>query len=590
MPRRHAASGDASLASQDTINVAQPRQSRPPTRLKLKFPPKGPVSEPEESFTRPKRKISRPARYLDNVCEPLTKKRRITTASTMSLQKATSPSPTSEASVGDSSDPILLTSSELVDKNDYADSNETQHAGYGADFLNNFIDNTPRSSLSALDSVIGSEKGHKLHSEFLPESDSLPEAAALVHDTFTELTSEPPTKNIQSPIILSSSFSSVPQQLDSPEVITRKLQNACHALAGLNMPNALPQHNTSSTTTVLKDMVEHDSVDALLTAAAGYDQAEDNQEMGSTDSYAGEPDEETSLLINKAIEILRYHIAIVRGLATDQERSTSQGKHSKRTDWNTDKEQLVLSSLEPLLYGGATNIGCIIPTKRANLLSQLYSQLIHLVTAPHIALSRTVQLIQHHENGLNAQRHVVAPSKKRSHGQVQKTKAVKNFGSTVHDTISLSSDSLSQVAESPLLLARSNPTPAAAPTRGYRAAPTHPRPVYVQASDGYQIPYNNLVRPQLQPVFFAHPPALFPGSHGVLLTAGIHSHNKSQPGPAVLAQHGFSHYPLPAMSMLAQTPYQPYQRMMPQSFPPDSWIPMPNFGLPPVQDRMRNPF
>ncbi|KAH0364747.1 hypothetical protein KCU65_g6602, partial [Aureobasidium melanogenum] len=442
MPRRHAASGDASPASQDTINVAQPRQPRPPTRLKLKFPPKEPVSEPEpeESFIRPKRKISRPARYLDNVCEPLTKKRRTTTASTMSLQTAASPPSTSEAPVGSSSDPILLTSSELVDKSDYADSNETQHAGYGADFLNNFIDDTPRSSLSALDSVIGSDKGHKLHSEYLPESDGLPEVAALVYDTFTELTSEPPTKHIQSPIILSSSFSSVSQQLDSPEVIIEKLQNACHALQGLNMPNVSPQHQMPSTTTGLKgkskydslyshvidvaatDVGAHDSVDALLAAAAGSQQAEDNQEADLTGSYAGEPDEEISLLISKAIEILRYHIATIRGLATDHKRSAGQGKH---TDWNIDTEQLVLSALELLLYGGATNIGCIIPTRRAKLLSQLYSQLIHFVTAPHIALSRTVQLIEHQENDLNVQRRVVAPSKKRSHSQLVKTKAGK---------------------------------------------------------------------------------------------------------------------------------------------------------------------
>lgn len=165
----------------------------------------------------------------------------------MSLQRATSPPPTSEAPVGSSSDPILLTSSELVDKSDYADSNETQHAGYGADFLNNFIDDTPRSSLSALDSVIGSEKGHKLHPEYLPESDGLPEAAAVVYDTFTELTSESPTKQVQSSIVLSSSFSSIPQQLDSPEIVIEKLQNACHALQGLNMPNVSPQHQMPST-------------------------------------------------------------------------------------------------------------------------------------------------------------------------------------------------------------------------------------------------------------------------------------------------------------------------------------------------------
>lgn len=91
-------------------------------------------------------------------------------------------------------------------------------------------------------------------------------------------------------------------------------------------------------------------------------------------------------------------------------------------------------------------------------------------------------------------------------------------------------------------------------------------------------------------MFFAHPPALPPGNHGVFLPPEFHPHNKSQPGPAILAQPGFSHYPRPAMPIFAQPPYHPYQRMMPPSLPPDSWIPMPNFGLPPVQNSMRNPF
>lgn len=363
----------------------------------------------------------------------------------MSLQTSNSDPPISEAPAGNSSDPILLTSPKLVDKSDHVDSDEVQHAGYSVEFWNNYIDDTPRSSLSALDSVIGSEKGHKLHSNSLPESDALPEAAALVNDTFTELTSEPPTcpKDFHSPIVLSSSFSSITQQLDSPEVIIRKLQTACHALKGLNISNFSPQHHMPSTATVIKgesrhyslpvrviddavtDTDERDSVQALLTAAAGCDQAGDNQETHLTGAYAGEPDEEVNLLINKAIEILRYHIVTIRRLATNQERSAGQGKYSKASDWETETEQLVLSSLESLLCGGATNIGCIISTQRANLLSQLYSQLIHFVTAPHIALSRTIQLIQHATNGSHTQQRVVAPSKKRSHGKVQKTKAVK---------------------------------------------------------------------------------------------------------------------------------------------------------------------
>lgn len=160
----------------------------------------------------------------------------------------------------------------------------------------------------------------------------------------------------------------------------------------------------------------------------------------------------------------------------------------------------------------------------------------------------------------------------------------------MHDTISLSSDPLSEVTESPLLGGRSIPNPAAAPIHRYNAAPAHPRPVYVQAPNEFQIPYNNIVRPQMQPVFFAHPPGLLPTGHGVFLPTRVHPHNVSQPGPAALAQHGFSHYPLPTTPVLAQPTYQPYQRMMPLSFPPDSWILMPNSGLPPVQNSMRNPF
>jgi hypothetical protein len=437
MPKRHAASGEASSSPQDTINVAMPRQPHPPTRLKLKIRPKEPISEPAESLARPKRKISIPARYLDNVCEPLTKKRRTTTASNMSLQTPTSPFPASELLAGNSSDPIVLTSSRPVDTSDHVDFNEVQHAGYGADFLNNFIDDTPRSSLSALDSVIGSQDDSK--------PDALPEAAGLLHDTSTELTSGSPAypdKDMQSPIVLSSSFSSFPQQLDSPEISIGKLQSACYALSGLNMPPIPPQRHVPFPTTWLKDESElgafddkdvdvpdrendaPDSVDALLTAATGCDQDEEEQVTGLERSYAGQPDEDIGLLISKAIEILRHRIASVRALAANQERSSGHRKQSGKDKWDTGVEQLVLSTLEPLLYGGATNIGCIISSERANLLWQLYSQLTRFVTAPHIALSRTLGRLQQATNDLSIQHRGVVPAKKRSL-QSQKGEAVK---------------------------------------------------------------------------------------------------------------------------------------------------------------------
>ena len=99
-------------------------------------------------------------------------------------------------------------------------------------------------------------------------------------------------------------------------------------------------------------------------------------------------------------------------------------KQSTKDKWNTDAEQMVVSTLEPLLYGSATNIGCVISSERASLLWQLYSQLTHFVTAPHIALSRTLESLQQTTNGSNSQHRAVAPSKKRSLSS-QKGKTVK---------------------------------------------------------------------------------------------------------------------------------------------------------------------
>jgi len=115
------------------------------------------------------------------------------------------------------------------------------------------------------------------------------------------------------------------------------------------------------------------------------------------------------LLINKAIEILNYHIVSIRKLETQtarQEGRHAKGKRYTKGQYRTDTEQFVLSALEPLLQGGATNIGCIISSERANLLWHLYSQLIHFVTAPHFALPRTFRILQEAANGTGTQHHV----------------------------------------------------------------------------------------------------------------------------------------------------------------------------------------
>jgi hypothetical protein len=162
----------------------------------------------------------------------------------------------------------------------------------------------------------------------------------------------------------------------------------------------------------------------------------------------------------------------------------------------------------------------------------------------------------------------------------------------VHDTILLSSDPVSGMSESPIPASRSKHTTKAAPTRRHRD--DHARSLghaHDQRSYGHQMPYNNFVRPQSHPMFFARPPLHFPAGHGMFLPPVAYPHIKGQSGPAVgFAHHGLSHYPVSVMPIFAQPNYQPYQRMIPPVFPPDSWIPMPNLGMPPFQNGMHNPF
>ena len=92
-------------------------------------------------------------------------------------------------------------------------------------------------------------------------------------------------------------------------------------------------------------------------------------------------------------------------------------------------------------------------------------------------------------------------------------------------------------------------------------------------------------------MFFAQPPPLFPPGHNVLLPPGAHLQTTVLPGSAVpFAHQRFNQYPMPMMPMFGQPSYQPYQHMVPPSFPPDSWIPVPNLGLRFTRNGLRNPF
>ncbi|KAI5267775.1 hypothetical protein E4T47_07937 [Aureobasidium subglaciale] len=615
MPRRHAASGDMPTP-QDTINVAMPRPSRPPKRLKLNVRARQPEPEPELPPARPKRKISRPARYSNNVFEPLTRKRRLTAASKLSPQAPISPHAASNLPPINSSVPVVLTSPEPADKSDYADSNEVEPAGYGDDFLSNFIDDTPpRSSLSALDSVIGSVKSYRPIPDFSPESDALPVAASLMYDTLTDLTSQPPTyfnNEPQSPIVLSSSLSSLPQQPDSPEVSIRKLQHACQALGGLSMP-VIPHQirppssgdglrGTSTYESVHEVSVDladqrynvDSSVDALLAAATGSDRYKDAGDRECGGVYSGEPDVEIMLLINKAIEILHHHIANIRKLkaqAALQEGRLSQGKRSRDGLWNTDTEQLVMAALESLLHGGATDIGCIISSERANLLWRLYSQLTHFVTTPHIALSKTFRLLQQAESGVSTKQHLTGKCSKVP--QKGKTANVLNLESSGYGSVqSLSSDPVSQASEHSRQTPKSMCTPIAPPPRRRDQDTGAARRFEKRSPYGPQAHRDELAAPQPHSMLFNQPrygqvlygqppPLTLPVRHGLFLPNAPHFNGMARPGSAAFASQGFGRHPMPKMPMFAQPQYPNYQHMMPSSFPPDSWIPMPNFGLPP---------
>lgn len=148
------------------------------------------------------------------------------------------------------------------------------------------------------------------------------------------------------------------------------------------------------------------------------------------------------------------------------------------------------------------------------------------------------------------------------------------------------------MSDSPVPAPRSNHAPTAAPAQRHEDGNAHLfRHAHVQRPYDRRMPYNNLVPPQAHPMFIPQLPLLFPPGPSVLLPPSAHLHTNGVPGSAApFVNHGFSQYSVRMMPMFGQPNYQPYQHMVAPSFPPDSWIPMPNLGLPSVQNGMHNSF
>lgn len=181
------------------------------------------------------------------------------------------------------------------------------------------------------------------------------------------------------------------------------------------------RHNIDSLTGEAgADSYTEAGVDALLAAAAGSDASE----VDSYDKYyVGERDEDLLYLIRNAITLLHNHVVAknhLQGRVRTVKAAPGRWERPRKGENIPDPERLVITKLEQLLQGGATNIGCIISGERARLIWSLYMQLLYLVTAPHFALPRAFHFLPQASNSVAAPQQGDSPSTASTKRRAQK--------------------------------------------------------------------------------------------------------------------------------------------------------------------------
>lgn len=395
MRTRNSASGHRSSSSiLDNINVGAPPSDSPeePPRKKLKL--KGlnfssGKSSPQEKpsvlpVTRPKRKSAGRARYADHVAE---------------AEPESNPKPAKSSSrLAMSSD--LPSSSRLKSSEPTEEMEEDNAPGYSANFLANFIEEEPfppsTHESEATPKAVARVKAKRGKALEIPNSTDSPTVMATpIKPSFSKMmTSFPSSSDVE--IVEAKSVAMVPEDIDSPETIIKKLQVACHALEVLDysagaVPDTLPPLPPNQGKwwpaclykVWLANSVAEPDVDALLFAVAG---SSPSAEKDVSPIFIGAMDNDMLSMIRIATGIFRSQTVTKNNAAlrthSPKKPQRGNGGRGDKGRLNIDKERFAMTALQALTKGGAMNVNCIVSRERLHLTWRLYAQLRMLVFPP----------------------------------------------------------------------------------------------------------------------------------------------------------------------------------------------------------------
>ncbi|PSK34258.1 hypothetical protein B9Z65_8584 [Elsinoe australis] len=365
MPGRTPASG-ATTQPKATIRLGKrlndtAQNDNQVKRLKLTTrepPEQTPETTPD---ARPRRNANKPKRYSED--------------SELSSSEKFKPTPRE-----DSPKIILKAKSKPAPVVDHPDDDEDDvPAKYTADFLMNYIDDTPPSTPVP---KATEEQVPRRVSAPMPDNPykSVVDAARRVSAPapFTE-TSKPinPSPLSQSLPNQSSAGAYYAQITDRPPIeddehtMLKKLQAAIYALSRLNIPTPMnPMFETGA--------IERQA-DTLIQAAAGNH----SSALGALPaSKTGTPDTELRILIHNAIHMLRACVMNKTQMLHDQARKAGKPKKDVNLQASMDADRAAMSVLETLTHSSALNINCVLSSERTSLMWTLYMALLYLITPP----------------------------------------------------------------------------------------------------------------------------------------------------------------------------------------------------------------
>lgn len=353
------------VAKSSPDGTEEPRRKR----IKLKFTTSSIERQPAPTISRPKRKSAIRVEYAENLID--------VAPPSLPVQ----PSDNFERSSSES----FLSSPPRSD----VSTDENAHAGYGADFLANYIedDTTPTPAVARVKDK-ASNNGRRANGT-------------------ARLTLKPPkqpqTITISSDDVVAGTFarSATTQHIDPPTVIIAKLKAACQALDALGIPAGpyptnLPPLPSSEGEIHLVHVIGSQT-NKRVAGTAGESDA--SSTPLSTERVAAESvgtvDEDMLLLVRSTIDIFNNYL-----LRQDQHAGPSsssagpqQSKQSDVVGKDTRHERYAIKTLGDLLEGGVLNVNCSISIQRMHLMFRLYRQLGNVMIPRHYFVSAQMQLM-----------------------------------------------------------------------------------------------------------------------------------------------------------------------------------------------------